>query len=142
MQLKPRSLSPIPLLIEENLLVRDQGLLQRRSNPHRLHSGSELQRKGLIIQNSSRKLIRLSNKRILEPIPVCLRNLATNPRLIVQVDMVHSGLGINSEFALCTNDLGCIFLARSHHPRSIEIRNLAVVELDQSDRVIAVVVLA
>lgn len=55
---------------------------------------------------------------------------------------IFLGLYVDSKFAFCACDLGCIFLARSHHTRAVQLRNLAIVELDDTDCVVSVAVVA
>ena len=140
--LQPRNLGPVPTLIKENLLPSNQRLLQRRSNAHRLYRRRQLQRKGGIVEDSSSELVRLGDKRILEAVPVRLRDLAAHTGVVVQVDVVHRRLRVHGQLAARADDLGRVFLSGSHHPRCVEVCDLAVVEFHEADGVVAVVVLA
>ena len=71
-----------------------------------------------------------------------LGNFPPYPGIIVDMHMIQRGLCINSQFPLCPNNLSRVFLARSHHPRSVEVCDLAVIELDQTNSIVAIVVFA
>ena len=60
---------------------------------------------------------------------------------MVVVHQVLLRIEINTELTLCTDDLGNVLLAVRHHTRRIVVRNAAVPEFNDADRVIVVVVL-
>lgn len=71
-----------------------------------------------------------------------LGDLLPDAGLVVHMHMVQRGLRVHRQLPFRPDNLGGILLAGSHHARSVKVRDLAVVELHQADRVVAVVVLA
>ena len=71
-----------------------------------------------------------------------LRDLPVHAPIVKRIHEVNLRLRIDGYFPLRPDDLGGILLPRSHHAGCVEVGELAVVEFDQSDGVVAVVVLA
>lgn len=129
-------------LVEEDLLACDQRFLEGSADADCLDGALELQRDRSVLETACREFIGLGDEGVLEAVVVVLGNLATDTGLVEDVDQVQSRLGVHGQLTLGTDDLGGVFLTGGHHARGVEVGNLAVVELHQTDGVVAVVVLA
>lgn len=127
--LKVRNLNPLPTPIKLNLLPRNKRLLQRTSNSNSLNSRVQPQRRLSIIQARSSKLIRLGNKRLTEASVIIGGDLAPDAGRLVQVDEVELGLGVDGDFAVCTEDFSAVFLAGGHHAGAVELGDFAALLL-------------
>ena len=137
-----RPLNPPPALIKPYLLPRDHRLLQRTPNPHRLHRSLQRHRHLPTIQTPRRELIRFRHKRVLEPPVIRLRDLPPDAPRFIDLHQVLLRAHVDGQFALRTDNLGGILLARSHHPAGVKVGDFAVPEFYHPDRVVAIVVLA
>lgn len=137
---KLRLLHPPPRLIEPNLRPRNQTLLQRTPNLDRLHGPRQLHRQPPIIQTGGRELISFRHESLLEPPVIRPRDLPPDPGRFVDGHEVRRRVQVDGQFALRADDLGRVFLARGHHARRVQVGDAAAVELDDADRVVAVVV--
>ena len=135
-----RPLHPPSLLVKPYFPPRDHSLLQRTPNPHSRHRALQRNRHIAAIKTTRSKLIRLRHKSVLKPPIIILRNLPPNPLLPMNLHQILRRTHIHSQLPLRANNLRSIFLPRSHHPARIEIRNLPVPELNNANRVVAVVV--
>lgn len=129
-------------LVEEDLLPRNERLLERSSDAHGLHGALELQRHGGVLQARRRELVGLGDERVLEPIVVMLGHLTADTHVVVDIHQVQRRLRVHGQLPLRAYNLGGIFLTGGHHARGVEVGNLAVVELDEPNRVVTIVVLA
>jgi hypothetical protein len=138
--LQIRFLDPPPRLVKPNLPPRPQRLLQRTPNPNGLNRSRQLHRQLLVLQRTLCELIRLIDKRLPKSAVIILWNLPPNAASVVNIHEILNRRTVNGQFALRADDLGAVFLTRSHHPRTIEVGDLATVELDDADAVVDVAV--
>lgn len=135
-------LNLLSLLVEGQLLPRDQRLLQPLANLQSLVCVGNVQRHGLVIQTSSRKLVGLRHKGRLETTVVVSGYIPRDTTVVVVVDQVLLRVQVHRHFTLGTNDLGDILLTVGHHARRVKVGNLATPKLNDTHGVVAVVALA
>lgn len=133
---------PLAVLSELDLLLGDERLLESSSDCNSLDSRVKTERRRGVVQSRGSELVGLSDESLTEAAVVVGRNLTADTGRLVQVDKVQLGLGVDSDLAVGTEDLGGVLLTSSHHARAVQLSDLATVELDDTESVVTVVVLA
>lgn len=123
-------------------MARVQALLERTANLDGLDRASQLEGKRVVVEAGSSKLVRLGDEGMLEAAVVVVGDLATNAGGLVHLDEGAGGVGVDGQLALGTDDLSHVVLARGHHTGRVEVGDLATPELDNSDTVVNILVLA
>lgn len=140
--LKLRLLDAAANLIEVDLLASDKRLLQVSSNLNCLDSVGQLHRERSVVEARSSEVISLLDESRPEAAHEVWWDLASDTSIGVVVYKVALRIGIDSKLALCANDLGGILLSSGHHTGAVVVGNLAVLELDDTNSVVVVLVLA
>lgn len=96
----------LALLVEFDLLARDETLLQRTSNPHCCHCTLQAHRGRRVVQAARRELVGFGDEGVTETAIVVWGDLASNAVGLVDVDQVRGRLGVDGEFASSTGDFG------------------------------------
>src|ERR1700679_2900713 len=106
MHLSKRSMFRSSLsLVKIQLPSSSQSLLKVRADFHSSQSARQFHGELSIFQTSRRPFISLLHKSVLKSTVIMRRNLTINSRRSVSVDEVRLRVCIDSQFALCPNDL-------------------------------------
>ncbi len=127
-------------LIELDLLAGDQTLLQRTANLHSVDSALESHRWLGVIQTAGRELVRLGDESVFETAVVMWWDLSSDTARLVDIDQIRDRLCVDGKLALCSCDLGRVFLSSCHHSAAEQLRDLSSVELHNSYSVVSVIV--
>lgn len=140
-RLKLRLRDPLANLVEFKLSSGPQSFLKRSADLDSRHSTAKLERQLLVVEHTLGELVALSHERRAKAIIVSLCNLTPNTIRLVVLDQVVRRVLVDSELAVCTDDLGDVVLTSGHHTRSVEVGYAAAPEFDDADAVVDVLVL-
>jgi hypothetical protein len=104
LQLRPRPINTIPLLIKENLPPLPQTRLQRNPNPNHLTATADINGDLAPLEHRPGKRLRLRHKRVLKALVVVLRDTALDARAGMRFKQVGSRGAVDGQFALCADD--------------------------------------
>ena len=131
----------VAVAVEPDLLLAPQRLLQRNADADSLVGALDVNGDVFVVENGVGELVGLGDEGLLEALVVVLGDVPLDAGGQVSFHEVGHGVAVDGELALCADDFGHIVLAWCVHARAVEVCDLAIVELNDTDTVVDVAVL-